>query len=75
MVKRILTQVAHKAFAVLKGGNAVQHPAAVGPPEAAAGIVVVVGLIGKFVVVAVQSHPFQGPCLAGQGAHQHQDPF
>lgn len=43
-----------------------------GPPEAAGRVVVVVGLVGKLVVVAMQAHPLDRAALAGQGAHQHQ---
>ena len=52
-----------------------QHPLAVGPPEPSPSIVVVIGLVGEFVMVAVQAHPLDRTALAGQGPHQHKQPL
>ena len=60
---------------MLQRRNLVQHPLAVGPPQATGRIVVVVWLVGELVVMAMQPHPFDWAALAGQGAHQHQQPL
>ena len=77
-VEGVLEHVTGEAVHLLQGGDVVQHPFAVGPPQAPGGVVVVVRLIGILVVVTVQTHPFDRTALAGQRAHQHQhalDPF
>ena len=72
-VEGVALQVAGEPAHVLQGRDFVQHPVAVGPPQAPGRVVVVVGLVGVLVVVAVQSHPFDRAALAGQGSHQHQE--
>ena len=72
-VEGVALQVAGVAVEFLQGRDVVQHPFAVGPPQATASVVVIRGLIRKTVVMAVQTHPFDRAALAGQGAHQHQD--
>ena len=50
-----------------------QHPLAVAPPQSAARIVVVVGLVGKLVMVAMEGDPVDRSALTGQGPHHHED--
>ena len=75
VVEGIAAHVASETIQVLQSRNGVEHPFAVGPPQASAGVVVIVGLIGKLVVVAVQTHPLHRPALAAEGAHHDQHPF
>ena len=49
-----------------------KHPFAVAPPEAATGVVVIIGLVGEAMVMAVERNPFDWTALAGKGAHEHQ---
>ena len=74
-IEGVCAHITVEAVHLLEGGDVVEHPLAVGPPEAPGGVVVVVGLVGKLVVVAVQPHPFDRAALAGQGTHQHQHPL
>jgi hypothetical protein len=74
-VEGIPLQIAGESGHMLQRRNLVQHPLAVRPPQAAGRIVVVVGLVGELVVMAMQPHPFDGPALAGQCAHEHQQPL
>ena len=74
-IKGIALQVAGEPRHVGQRWDLVQHPGTVGPPQAAGGVVVIVGLIGKAVVVAVQPHPLDRTALAGQGPHQHKEPL
>ena len=53
VVEGIAAHIASETIQVLQGRNGVQHPFAVGPPQASAGVVVIVGLVGELVVVAV----------------------
>ena len=72
-VEGIALQIAGETVNLPQGRDVVQHPLAVGPPQPPAGVVVVVGLVGVEVVVAVQPHPFDGAALAGHRPHQHQE--
>ena len=71
-IEGIPFHVSCEAVNLPQGWNLMQHPFAVGPPQAPGGVMVVVGLVGEEMMVAVQAHPFDRSALAGQRSHQHQ---
>ncbi len=74
-IKTIVQQIARIAMLFFQRRDVVEHPLAVTPPQPPPCIVMIIGLIGKAVMVAMQSHPINRSALAGQGAHHHENPL
>ena len=67
-VVRHLLHVRGELADVMLGGDIPQHPSKMTPPEAQMTVVMVSGIVGMEVVVAVQTDPIDGTVLTAQGA-------
>ena len=74
-VKGITLKISRIAIELFQRGNLMEHPFAVTPPQPASSIVMVCGLIGEAVVMAVKPNPFDRSALASERAHDHQHAF
>jgi hypothetical protein len=74
-VKGITLKISRISIELFQRGDLMEHPFAVTPPQPSSSIVMVCGLIGEAVVMAVEANPFDRSALASKRAHDHQHAF